>query len=118
MEKGFIIFNADGSKPKHTLAAIEFDGGVQTIIDMRGGDVPMLFGCIANALVNEGGVNKELLHYIIDTAPEKGDEWASYCGAMRHLAGKIADRVGEVEDLEDFKEKLGKLLDIIKEDDE
>lgn len=118
MEKGYIIFNADGSKPKTTLAVLEGDDGVQTILNMKSADVPMLFGCIVTALVNDAGINKDLLHHIVDDAPKHGEGWAAYCDVMRRLSGKIVDELGKIGNFEDFKEKLGEFLGINTENED
>lgn len=79
MEKGYIIFNAEGNKPKATLAALDSEESTQTIIDGKGTQLLMLFGEIAQALHDGCNMSVELLTDTVETAIKTGEMWA---GAM------------------------------------
>lgn len=100
--RGYIIFNADGTKPKTTLAALEAEDGVQIIAEGTGGDEIMLFGSIAQAL-HEHGVDKELLRATIDEAISLGDTWLGFMKFAKATAGKLKEKGIKPETPEDLE---------------
>lgn len=85
-KKGYIIFNADGSKPEATLAYIDGAEYGETIVDGNAGDIIKGFGYLAQALHEKSNMPKEMLHGTIDAAIATGKLWGSIMNGLKKEA--------------------------------
>lgn len=95
-KKGYIIFNADGSQPEATLAAIDGSEYTQTIIDGKGTEILKLFGAIVQGL-EKSGMPKTMLHSVVDTALLSGDLWGVIVKALDKKANKMRENGESIE---------------------
>lgn len=86
--KGYILFNADGTKPKATFAALMTDDGTQIIAEGKVPNFLSMIGSLARSLVNECDVPKNILLTAIDAAMLSGDAWE---GIMDMMSKKPSD---------------------------
>lgn len=91
MKKGYIIFNADGTEPKSTLATFENDNGVQVVLHGTSGNLLMLYGSIVQAL-HENGIDKQMLHETLDEAIKLGDSWLGFMKLAEETAEKLHNK--------------------------
>lgn len=100
-KKGYMIFNADGSKPEATLAALENPDFVQVITEGSSGSIVKAFGSIAQGLHDKMNIPKEMLHSLIDAAIASGEMWCSLIGAFTKGADKMKEAGDIPENIED-----------------
>lgn len=101
-KKGYMIFNADGSQPISTLAAIESPEFVQVIIEGSPENTLKAFGSIAQALHDKAKFPKEMLHSTIDVAITSGKLWCSLIGMLTKEADKMKEAGDIPENFEDI----------------
>lgn len=115
--KGYIIFNADGTQPDATLAALDSPKHVQVIVNGNGADIVKLFGSIVQSL-ERGGIDAETLHTTVDTAIKWGEDWAAYATFMNAKAREMSEKGITPEDIEDIDEaELAEMLGIDSDDE-
>ena len=76
-EEGYILFNAEGKKPKAMFAAYMEDDGIRIAVDGNRAEILMLFACFAADFINQGIGDSEELMKLILFAKMNGDNTAA-----------------------------------------
>lgn len=90
-KKGYMIFNADGSKPEATLAYIDGAEYGEVIVDGNAGDILKCFGYIAQSLHEKTDMPKDMLHGTIDAAIATGNLWGTIMNSLKKKADEMKE---------------------------